>query len=108
MGNEASKLTADEQWLEKKCPGAGQTSACRWRNQKKTKCPTWEGKCSPSALTKLKETLQAEINTEKNPKKKTKRIQELQYFKAWKEEEERRSENRQKRQKKKETALQNS
>lgn len=59
-------------------------------------------------MTKLKETLQAEINTEKNPKKKTKRIQELQYFKAWKEEEERRSENRQKRQKKKETALQNS
>ena len=36
MGNRATKLTADEQWLEKKCPGAGQISAYRWRNPKKT------------------------------------------------------------------------
>lgn len=26
MGNKSTKLTADEQWLEKKCPGAGQTA----------------------------------------------------------------------------------
>lgn len=103
MGNKSTKLTADEQWLEKKCPGAGQISANRWRNPKKFKCPAWEGKCNPSAVITLKETLQAELNNAKSPKKKIKRTQELKYFKAWKEEEDRRSE---KRKKKKETTLQ--
>ncbi|KAL3992405.1 DNA excision repair protein ERCC-4 [Sarotherodon galilaeus] len=101
MGNEASKLTADEQWLEKKCPGAGQISASRWRNPKKTKCPTWEGKCSPSALTQLREALLKEIAETKNLRKKGKCSHELQYFKAWKAEAARREESKKKRQEKK-------
>ncbi|CAI5696995.1 unnamed protein product [Oreochromis niloticus] len=97
MGNKTTKLTADEQWLEKKCPGAGQISACRWRNPKKTKCPTWEGKCSPSALTQLEVALKTEKkNSEKDPKKKLKREEEYKLFQAWETEAERRTENKKK------------
>uniref|UniRef100_A0A3Q4GRD2 Reverse transcriptase/retrotransposon-derived protein RNase H-like domain-containing protein n=1 Tax=Neolamprologus brichardi TaxID=32507 RepID=A0A3Q4GRD2_NEOBR len=48
MGNQLTKLTTDEQWLEKQSPGTGQISANRLRNPKKIKS-------SPSALTHLKE-----------------------------------------------------
>lgn len=101
MGNKSAKLTADKQWLEKNCPGAGQISANRWRNRKRLNCPAWEGKCSPSAVKSLKDVLQAELNAEINPKKKTKRLTEWQHLKAWMAENDKRTATREEKKKKK-------
>lgn len=103
MGNQPIKLTADEQWLEKTCPGAGQISVNRWRNPRKTKSCNWEGKCSPSAVTQLGAALKQEITLTKDPKKKLKRKEEYRFFQAWKSETERRTENKIKKEEKKKT-----
>lgn len=101
MGNSETKLTADEQWLEKKYPGAGRISLNRWRNRKKFNCPAWEGKCNPSAVAALKEKLQSELNTETKTKTKSKRLTEWQYFKAWMAENDKRTATREIKQKNK-------
>lgn len=102
MGNKSTKpeLTADEQWLEKKCPGAGQISSNRWRNPDKLKCPTWEGKCSPTSVQQLGKCLQEEIGKCKGKKKNQCMSEYITFFVPWQEESKRREENRSKKQSK--------
>ncbi|XP_039884305.1 uncharacterized protein LOC120731354 [Simochromis diagramma] len=94
MGNSKTKvkLTADEEWLEKKnCSNAGIVSANRWRNPHKIYCPAWQGKCTPDLISALKAALQKELFEEKSQKKKAKRVAEWQLFKAWEAENNKRS-----------------
>ncbi|CAI5669281.1 unnamed protein product [Oreochromis niloticus] len=101
MGNKQVKLTPDEEWLEKQQTGAGKISANRWRNPRKAKNRSWEGKCSPSAVTQLRAALKQEITSTKDPKKKLKRTEEYRLFQAWENETEKRIENKKKKEEKK-------
>ncbi|KAL4009640.1 hypothetical protein ACER0C_003492 [Sarotherodon galilaeus] len=102
MGNKSTKpeLTADEQWLEKKCPGAGQISANRWRNPKKTNCTAWEGNCSPGPIQQLSKCLQAEIEKTSGKKKNLRMFEYVSFFVPWQEESKKREEKRNKKQNK--------
>ncbi|CAI5681501.1 unnamed protein product [Oreochromis niloticus] len=102
MGNKSTKpeLTADEQWLEKKCPGAGQISANRWRNPKKTNCTAWEGNCSPGQIQQLSKCLHAEIEKTSGKKKVLRMYEYVSFFVPWQEESKKREEKRNKKQNK--------
>ncbi|XP_019207501.1 uncharacterized protein LOC109197025 [Oreochromis niloticus] len=102
MGNKSTKpeLTADEQWLEKKCPGAGKISANRWRNPKKTNCTAWEGNCSPGQIQQLSKCLHAEIEKTSGKKKVLRMFEYVNFFVPWQEESKKREEKRNKKQNK--------
>ncbi|KAL3981334.1 collagen type VI alpha [Sarotherodon galilaeus] len=102
MGNKSTKpeLTADEQWLEKKCPGAGQISANRWRNPKRTNCTAWEGNCSPGQIQQLSKCLHAEIEKTSGKKKVLRMFEYVSFFVPWQEESKKREEKRNKKQNK--------
>uniref|UniRef100_A0A669BSM8 Reverse transcriptase RNase H-like domain-containing protein n=1 Tax=Oreochromis niloticus TaxID=8128 RepID=A0A669BSM8_ORENI len=102
MGNKSTKpeLTADEQWLEKKCPGAGKISANRWRNPKKTNCTAWEGNCSPGQIQQLSKCLHAEIEKTSGKKKVLRMFEYVSFFVPWQEESKKREEKRNKKQNK--------
>ncbi|CAI5670185.1 unnamed protein product [Oreochromis niloticus] len=101
MGNKSTKpeLTPDEQWMEKKHPGAGQISADRWRNPKnKTNCTAWDGNANPAPIQRLHKCLQQEIEKTNGKKKDLRTFEYVSFFVPWQEESKRREDKRKEKQ----------
>lgn len=102
MGNKPTKpeLTADEQWMEKIHPGAGQISANKWRNPDKLNCVAWKGISNPTPVQQLGQCLKEEIEKSKGKKKGRRMSEYVSFFVPWQEESKRREEKRKEKQNK--------